>query len=184
MTTAETTTGLMTADELLRLDVRGELIRGVLYEMSPGAAKHGRSAGNLFGELYAFVKPRRLGTMFAAETGFWLERDPDTVRAPDVSFTSAERLPLDADEDSYSEVVPDLVAEVRSPSDSRREVREKAEMWLSHGVRLCWAVYPDTRTIDVHRPGAPMVTLGEGDTLDGGDVLPGFTCAVSAVFGA
>ena len=57
-------------------------------------------------------------------------------------------------------------------------------MWLSHGVRLCWVVDPDTRTIDVHRPGVAVVTLGEDDTLDGGDVLPGFTCAVAAVFGS
>ena len=186
MTAAETTTGLMTADELLRLDddVRGELIRGVFCEMSPGAARHGRVGGNLFGEMYVFVKPRRLGTMFNAETGFWLERDPDTVRAPDVAFTSAERLSLDADEDSYSEVVPDIVGEVRSPNDSRREVRAKALMWLSHGVRLCWVVHPDTRTIDVYATSAAVVTLGEGDTLDGGDVLPGFTCAVSAIFEA
>ena len=184
MTTAETTTGLMTAEELLRLDVRGELIRGVLYEMSPGAAKHGKVAANLQYELMAFVKPRRLGTTFTAETGFWLERGPDTVRAPDVSFTLAERLPLDADEDSYSAVVPDIVGEVRSRNDTRAKVRAKAEMWLSFGVRLCWVVHPDTRTIDVHRPGAPTATLTEADTLDGGDVLPGFTCAVSAVFEA
>ena len=76
-----------------------------------------------------------------------------------------------------------LVGEVRSPNDTRPEVRAKAEMWLSHGVRLCWAVYPDTRTIDVHRPGVAVVTLGD-DTLDGGDVLPGFTCAVATVFGS
>ena len=183
MTTAETTK-LMTADELLRLDVRGELIRGVLYEMSPGAARHGKVAMRLGARLDTFVEQRELGSVFAAETGFWLERGPDTVRAPDVSFTSAERLPLDADEDSYSDVVPDIVGEVRSRNDTRRAVHEKAEMWLSHGVRLVWAVYPDTRTIDVHRPGAPVVTLTEADTLDGGDVLPGFTCAVSAVFGA
>ena len=186
MTTAETTTGLMTADELLRLDddVHGELIRGVFCEMSPGGGQHGRVGGNLFGELHAYVRPRRLGTMFNAETGFWLERDPDTVRAPDVAFTSAERQPLDVDPTSYLEVVPDIVGEVRSPNDSRREVRAKAQMWLSHGVRLCWVVHPDTRTIDVYATDAPVTTLGEADTLDGGDVLPGFTCAVSAVFGA
>ena len=183
MTAIESTTELMTAEELLRLDVRGELIRGVFCEMSPGAARHGKVAAKLQYALMDFTEPRRLGTVFTAETGFWLERDPDTVRAPDVSFTSAERLPLDADEDSYSEVVPDIVGEVRSRNDTRRQVHEKALMWLSHGVRLCWAVYPDTRTIDVHRPDAPVVTLGEADTLDGGDVLPGFTCAVSAVFG-
>ena len=187
MTTAETTPRLLTADDLLRLDSegkRGELIRGVLCEMSPGGLGHGKYAAKLLIELGVFVGQRRLGTMFTAETGFWLEHDPDTVRAPDAAFVSAERLPLDADDPGYAEVVPDLVAEVRSPNDSRREVRAKALMWLSYGVRLVWVVHPDTRTIDVYRADAEPVTLDADATLDGGDVLPGFTCAVAAVFGA
>ena len=183
MTTAETTK-LMTAEELFRLgdSVRGELIRGVFCEMSPAGFKHNVIAANLGGELRNFIKPRGLGQVAVGDTGVWLERGPDTVRAPDVAFMPAERLPLDADEDSYLDVVPDLVGEVRSRNDTRRQVHEKAQMWLSHGVRLCWAVYPDTRTIDVHRPGAPVLTLTDADTLDGADVLPGFTCAVSAIF--
>ena len=186
MTTAETTTGLMTADELFRLgdDVRGELIRGVFCEMTPAGFKHNVIAARLGRWLGNFAEPRGLGQVAVGDTGVWLERDPDTVRAPDVAFMSAERQPLDADPPSYLEVVPEIAAEVRSPNDSRREVHEKAEMWLSHGVRLCWVVHPDTRTIDVHGAGSEPVTLGEGDTLDGGDVLPGFTCAVAAVFGA
>ena len=186
MTTAETTTGLMTADELFRLgdDVRGELIRGVFCEMAPAGFKHNVIAANLGGELRNFVQPRGLGQVAIGDTGVWLERDPDTVRAPDLVFMSAERQPLDADPPSYLEVVPEIAAEVRSRNDSRREVHDKALMWLSHGVRLCWVVHPDTRTIDVYAAGAEPLTLGEGDTLDGGDVLPGFTCAVSAVFGA
>ena len=185
MTAAETTTGLMTADELFRLgdDVRGELIKGVFCVMSPTGFDHNEIAANLTIELGVFIKPRRLGRLGTGDTGIWLERDPDTVRAPDVIFFSAERLPLGARVTSYSEVVPDLVAEVRSPNDSRPQVRAKAQMWLSHGVCLCWVAHPDTRTIDVYRADSPVVTLGEGDTLDGGDVLPGFTCAVSAVFG-
>ena len=122
--------------------------------------------------------------MFAAGTGFLLARDPDTVRAPDVAFTSAERFPLDAADTRYSDVVPDLVAEVRSPSDSRAAAGRKAEDWLRHGVRLVWVVHPDTGTIDVHRAGEPTATLGEDDSLDGGDVLPGFACPVRAVFEA
>ena len=185
MTTAETTTGLMTAEELFRLgdDVRGELIRGVFCEMTPAGFKHNVIATRLAARLSVFAEPRGLGQAAAGDTGVWLERDPDTVRAPDLVFMSAERQPLGADEDSYLDVVPDLVGEVRSPNDSRPQVRAKAQMWLSHGVRLCWVVHPDARTIDVYAAGAAVTTLGEGDTLDGGDVLPGFTCAVSAVFG-
>ena len=186
MTAAETTTGLMTAEELFRLgdDVRGELIRGVFCETMSAGEEHGGIVMRLGRWLGNFIEPRRLGRLVGSDAGYLLERDPDTVREPDIAFTSAERRPLDVWSTSYTEVVPDLVVEVRSPTDTRRATHEKAEMWLSFGVRLVWAVYPDTRTIDVHRPGSAVVTLGEADTLDGGDVLPGFTCAVSAIFGA
>ena len=186
MTTAETTTGLMTAEELFRLgdDVRGELIRGVFCETMSAGEEHGGIVMNLGIELGVFIKPRQLGRLVGSDAGYLLERDPDTVREPDIAFTSAERRPLDVWSKSYTEVVPDLVVEVRSPTDTRRATHEKAEMWLSFGVRLVWAVHPDTRTIDVYAAGAAVVTLGEGDTLDGGDVLPGFTCAVAAVFGS
>ncbi len=185
MTTTETTTGLMTADELLRLgdDVHGELIRGVFCEMSPPGTEHGEIVMRLGRWLGNFIEPRQLGRL-GGDTGIWLERDPDTVRAPDIVFRLAERLPPGPRITGYSEVMPDLAVEVRSPNDTRPDVRAKAEMWLSHGVRLVWVVHPDTRTIDVYRPDAEMLTLGAAATLDGGDVLPGFTCAVSTVFGA
>ena len=178
-----TTTGaeLLTADELLRLDVRGELIRGVLHEMPPPGAEHAEIVANLTIRLGNFIQPRRLGRL-ATDMGVWLERGPDTVRAPDIAFTSAERSPLGPRITGYPEVVPDLAVEVRSPRDSRADLDRKAEMWLSHGVRLVWVVHPGNRTIDVHRSGADAVTLADHASLDGLDVLPGFTCPVSAVF--
>ena len=185
MTTTETR--LLTAGDLLRRyseGVRGELIRGVLCETMAAGELHGKIVTNLVIELGSFVKPRRLGTLLASDSGVWLERDPDTVREPDIAFTSAERLPLDAWNTGYSEVVPDLVVEIASPSDSRRGVHDKAHMWLGHGVRLVWVVHPETRTVDVYRPDAPATTLAEDGSLDGLDVLAGFTCDVSAIFGA
>ena len=79
-------------------------------------------------------------------------------------------------------MVPDLLAEVVSPNDTAREVREKAEMWLGFGVRLVWVVDPDTRTVAVHRRGHPITTLTEQEALEGFDILPGFTCSVSDIF--
>ena len=137
----------------------------------------------LGGALTSFIDPRGLGTLVGSDSGVWLEGDPDTVREPDIAFTSVERLPLDADVPGYAEVVPDLVVEIASPSDSRRGVHDKARMWLSHGVRLVWVVHPETRTIDVHRADHATATLGEDDSLDGMDVLPGFSCPVKTVFG-
>ena len=79
-------------------------------------------------------------------------------------------------------MVPDLVVEVVSPNDTRREVAAKARIWLRYDVRLVWVVLPQTRSVDVYRPGHAVETLSDQDTLDGLDVLPGFTCPVSAVF--
>ncbi|MXW25854.1 MAG: Uma2 family endonuclease [Dehalococcoidia bacterium] len=187
MTTTTTTEAkLLTADDLLRLyseGVRGELIRGVLCETMPAGYQHGKIVMRLGLRLGTFVEPRGLGTLVGSDSGVWLERDPDTVREPDLAFTSAEKIALEAEIAGYADVVPDLVVEVASPSDSRREVHDKARMWLSHGVRLVWVVHPETHTVDVHRSGVAVSTLAEDDALDGLDVLPGFSCDVSAVFG-
>ena len=185
-TTPMTEARLLTADELLRLyseGVRGELIRGVLCETMPTGQEHGEIAANLTIALGQFIKLRELGRITTSDAGVWLERDPDTVREPDVAFFSAAKAPPGRRVTGYSETVPDLVAEIASPSDSRREVHDKAHMWLSHGVRLVWVVQPETRSIDVYRPGEAVATLGDEDALDGLDVLPGFACEVSAVFG-
>ena len=185
MTTTQTR--LLTADDLLRLDsegVRGELIRGVLCETMSAGQRHGKIVVNLVMELGVFVKAGRLGTLVASDSGVWLERDPDTVREPDIAFTSVDRLPLGEDLPGYAEVAPDLVVEIVSPSDSRRAVHDKAQMWLHNGVRLVWVVHPDTRTVDTHHESGAFATLGADDSLDGMDVLPDFRCAVSAVFEA
>lgn len=185
MTTTEAR--LLTAADLLRLDgegVRGELIRGVLCKTMPTGQRHGKIVMRLGAALFNFAEDEGLGTVVASDSGVWLERDPDTVREPDIAFTSVERLPLDDEAAGYAEVIPDLVVEIASPGDSRRQLHDKAYMWLSHGVRLVWVVHPETRTVDVHRPDAAVATLSEGDALDGLDVLQDFSCTVNAVFGA
>lgn len=187
MTVASPDTELLTADDLLLLEgqgVRGELIRGVLRETMPTGVEHGQIVVNLVICLGNFVKPRRLGRLMASDSGVWLERDPDTVREPDVAYFSAQKMPLGARITHYAQVSPDLVAEVASPSDSRRKMADRALMWLSFGVRLVWIAHPDTRTVDVHRPGRSATSHADGDTLDGHDVLPGFTCGVREVFDA
>lgn len=148
----------------------------------PTGQEHGEIAARLAAELLAFSRARRLGRVATSDAGVWLERDPDTVREPDVAFTSAEKMPLDVRVTGYAEAVPDLVAEIVSPGESRRWARDRARMWLDHGVRLVWVVHPDTRTVDVYRPGAVVATRSEDDSLSGLEVLPGFSCSVSAVF--
>ncbi len=176
---------LLTADDLLRLyseGVRGELIRGALSETMPAGLRHGQIVVRLAARLHNFVDSKKLGVLAASDSGVWLERDPDTVREPDVAFFSAEKIPLDADIPGYAEVAPDLVVEIVSPTDRLVAVNDKALMWLRYGVRLVWVVRPEERLVDVHRDGHPAVTLDESGALDGLDVLPGFACPVREVF--
>ena len=190
MTTAtatQTASGLITADDLLRLSsdgVRGELIRGVLSETTPTGHEHGQIAARLVVRLGNFVQPRKLGILTVSDSGVQLEHNPDTVREPDVAFFSAEKSPPDERVTGYAQVAPDLAVEIVSPSDRLPAVNDKALMWLRYGVRLVWVVRPDERRVDVHRDGHPVVALTESDALDGLDVLPGFSCPVREIFGA
>ena len=183
--TTTTEAKLLTAADLLRLDgegVRGELIRGVLCETMPTGQEHGEIVMRLGAALIHFSAPRKLGRVMGSDAGVWLNGTRTRCASP----TSRSRRRSRSRSTSGSRLRrgrADLVVEVVSPSDSRRAVHDKVRMWLSHGVRLVWVVYPETRTLDVHRPDRDAATLGEDDALDGLDVLPGFSCAVRAVFG-
>ena len=182
MTTAKPK--LLTADDLLRLyskGVKGELIRGVLHETMASGMRHGKIAMLLGAKFVMHVEPAGLGQVIGSDAGVLLERNPDTVREPDIAYISAERLPLDAEIDGYCPVPPDLVVEIVSPSDSEREVDDKATMWLSFGVRMVLVINPETRTIRVRQPDLPTIILTVDDTLDGGEVLPGFSCPVREI---
>ena len=178
-------TKLMTADELLMLPDNGkryELIEGVLNEMSPAGAAHGFVALNAAVMLQQFVQSRGLGAAFAAETGFVLSTDPDTVRAPDAAFVAAERLPTGNLPAGYLRLAPDLVVEVVSPSDTASELHGKVCTWLDSGCRLVWVVYPATRSVTVYRSREDVRVLGEGDALDGSPVFEEFSAEVRDLF--
>jgi Uma2 family endonuclease len=176
-------TGIRTAEQLLRNPHIGrcELVRGQLRKLIPPGADHGRIAGRLFKEIAIHVDAHALGTSFAAETGFLLSRDPDTVRAPDVAFVRAGRAPVPAR--CFYPGAPDLAVEVLSPDDRPGYVREKVAEWLGAGTRAVWVVDPEARTVTVHEPGREPGLLRKHETLRGGDVLPGFDLPVAAVFG-
>ena len=185
MTTVYIGEKLLTADEFLRLCeqrvIKGELVKGVLHETMSAGGKHGEVAMALGTAMTLHVRPNRLGRVAGSDTGVILERDPDTVREPDIAYFSVETLPLDIDVQGYYEVVPDLVVEIVSPNDSPQYVADRVAMWLSHGVRLVWAVYPVPRTVAAHPAAGPTLIYTEDDVLDGGDVLPEFTCPVREI---
>jgi Uma2 family endonuclease len=144
--------------------------------------EHGETVMKLGYRMMAFIEPRKLGRLTASDSGVRLERDPDTVREPDIAFFSTQKIPPGVRVRGYAEVVPDLVVEIVSPSDSLRDVNDKARMWLSYGVNLVWVVHLNSHTVDVHREGRRVSRLTESDLLDGEDVLPGFTCEVREFF--
>ena len=115
--------------------MRHELVDGALRTLAPAGGEHGRIGARLLIRIGVFVEAQRLGEVFTAGTGFWLRRNPDTVRAPDVAFVRAERLPSKPDEVVFYRLAPDLVVEVVSPFDRRTEVTAKVMMWLDAGVR-------------------------------------------------
>jgi Uma2 family endonuclease len=179
------TTQTMTADELFMMpedDNRYDLIKGELRKMSPAGGEHGALAARLTTALGQYVEEHDLGEDFGAETGFKLASNPDTVLGPDVAFISNERIPLTGIPVAYWPGAPDLAVEVVSPGNSRREIEEKITEYLAAGVKLVWIISPKRRTVTVHRADAAPVTLNEDDTLDGGDVIPGFRHSVGRIF--
>jgi Uma2 family endonuclease len=179
---------LLTADDLMRLSSlnkgvkRLELVKGELLEMPPAGGRHGRVASRVDYRLRSYVEPNDLGEVFAAETGFWISHDPDTVRAPDASFVAKGRLPAGEPPTGYLDLAPDLAVEVVSPGDTAGEVQAKVEDWLRAGVRLVWVFYPDTRSVAIYGGLHDVRVLTEQDELDGGQVLPGFRCRVRELF--
>jgi Uma2 family endonuclease len=179
------TTQLMTAEELLKLPRgrnRYELVEGELRQMSPAGHNHGKIAARLGAELFRHVEEHDLGEVYAAETGFKLKSDPDYVRAPDAAFVRRERVEQVGDAQGYFPGAPDLAAEVVSPGDSVGEVEEKVEEWLDAGASLVWIVSPKLRTVTVYRSRTDVTTLTEKDTLDGGEVVPGFNYPLAKLF--
>ena len=146
----------------------------------PAGFLHGRVAMNLGAELRAFAKDTRAGAVLAAETGFKLQTDPDTVRAPDVAFVAKGRVPP-SDATGFAELAPDLVVEVLSPDDRPGEVLAKVADWLAAGTRLVWVIDPARRSGRVYRDDGSEQILSADQALDGEDVLPGFSCPLSEI---
>ena len=168
-----TTTHLMTAEELFWLPedgLRHELIKGEHLTMSPPGELHGAVAMNLSILLGQYIKSRNLGQMYAAETGFKLERDPDTVLAPDIAFIRRERVGVLTQK--YRVGAPELVVEVLSPDDRKRKVEDKTARWLGSGASVVWLVDPKQRTVDVRLADGRQNLLTVDHELTGDDIIP------------
>lgn len=179
-------TKLMTAEEFAVLPDTNdgnqrELVRGRVITMPPAGFYHGLVC-NLIGEkLGAFVRASGLGFVTNNDSGVILDRDPDTVRGPDVAYFSRERMPEPL-RHGYPDVAPDLVVEVMSPSDVFTRVQDKVGQYLDAKVRLVWVLVPEDRSAAVFRESRKTAVLYNGSALSGEDVLPGFSCPVADLF--
>jgi Uma2 family endonuclease len=180
----ETITKPTTAAELAALgdDAPFELIQGVLYETMPTKYDHGRVTGNFSGHLFVYKMTVMPGDVVTGEAGFFLEQDPDSVVAPDVAFIGADRIPPPDRQHEFGRVVPHVVVEVLSPSNTSTEIKRKLAVYRRAGVPLVWDADPIDQTVTAYFRDGRVRVYHIGEELDGGDVLPGFRVPVAEFF--
>lgn len=162
--------------------VEGRIVTkgGGIEPFMPTGALHGAITEELASRMSYFVRENKLGRVFAAETGFIL--DKNAVRGVDVSFVGKEKLDEFGITEKFFPAAPDLAVETISPGNSFDEIQDKIEAYLSAGTRLVWIIYPKQKMIHIHRQGNVINVLRETDELDGEDVLPGFKVKLSEIF--
>jgi Uma2 family endonuclease len=179
------TTHLVTAAEFLARDDAGkryELIAGEVVAMPMAGGLHGEIESNFMFCLKLYLRRHHLGNVYPGDTGFFFSHEPEIVRFPDIAFVRNERLPPPAERLGFLDVIPDLVVEIRSPSERPVDFEAKLRFYLERGVPLAWAVYPDTRTVDEWRPGREPRTVQADEVLVVEDILPGFRLPVADIF--
>jgi Uma2 family endonuclease len=186
MATADTK--LMTAEEFYdwanrpeNRDKYCELERGEIVERSRPGKRHGFVCANGVGILRDYTKQRKKGYVCSNDTGIIVERDPDTVRGPDIMlFEDARR--LEEIDEKYGESAPLLSVEVLSPNDTPGKVMRRVREQLDFGTQMVWVVDPEARNITVHQRGKEPLVFEEIEEMTGGDVLPDFRCPVAEFF--
>ncbi len=170
----------MTSEQLAQHPIphkRTELVRGRLVIREPSTLRHGDVTARTVTAISNYLEENPIGRAYTADPGFTLERNPDTVRAPDVAYISQDRIPT-AEVPGFDELAPDLAVEVRSPGDRTRALQRKVRQWLDAGTRLVWLIDPAKGTAHVFRRDGTDSALARDDALDGEDVLPGFRVAL------
>lgn len=153
-----------------------ELVQGEVTEKMP-TEEHGAIVANILTELRTFLKSHPVGRV-ATEVQHQLPDDPYNARRPDITFMQGNRSPVKR---GPVPAMPDFAVEVKSPDDSLRQLREKAEYYLQHGTQMVWLVYPEKQLVEVFTAEAVEI-LTAADTIEGGDTLPGFRLAVATIF--
>ena len=183
-----TATQLMTAEDFFdwvhqpeNRDRVFELVRGEVIEMPPAGKYHGFVCGNIAGILRNFASKRKQGYVCTNDAGVLVERDPDTVRGPDITFYEDDET-AETMERKYPEQPPKLAVDVFSPHDRINVVMVKVGQLLARGVELVWVVDPEARDVTVHQQGKSPYRVTSGKELSGDEVLPDFRCKVDEFF--
>jgi Uma2 family endonuclease len=159
-----------------------ELIDGVLVEKTKGA-KESQLAGLLAGFLFVYLRKHDLGTCLGADGQLRLW--PGRVRVPDLCFISWERLPnQELPDEAVPELAPDLVVEVLSAGNTKKEMLHKRRDYFQSGVREVWEIQRKTQTAEIFISPSKCRRIGKDGTLDGGEILPGFTLTLKELFAA
>ncbi len=167
--------------ELIEKNARYELVKGELIEMAPAGFAQVRIASRIHVALGIFLREHPLGEVME-DLGFYLQRQPDTVRGPDVAFVRAERIPSEGLPEGFFDGAPDLAVEVVSPNDSAAGLQQKVQEYLSHGTLAVWVFYPRTRAATVYRADGSARILTVGDNLTDEELLPGFSLPLEELF--
>jgi len=183
-----TTAQRMTAEEFYEWTNRPEnggkhheLERGEVVEMSRPGELHGLVCANVTRILGNYTFQRRKGYVLANDVGIVWERNPDTVRGPDVVLYDHFRKYGELNP-KFCEDVPPLVVEVRSPNDRMSKINRRLSQFLDWGVALVWLVDPEDQTVTIYRRDKRPEVLEANEELTGDDILPDFRCRVADFF--
>jgi Uma2 family endonuclease len=176
-----TDTALISVEEFWEMDFDGpvELVRGEIVEMTRPKPRHGFVCTKVSRYLDEWADEQNAGFVVSNDSGVLTERDPDTLRGPDVYFIRHERLPEGRLPDRWLEIAPDLAVEVFSPGDRWKDVWEKIHEYFALGVGEVWVIEPEKRQVHVIRPDAGPLVVEETGTLQSPELLPGFACPVA-----
>jgi Uma2 family endonuclease len=176
---------LMTAEEYARRPDPGhpeELVRGRIVPLSHPDRRHGQICTHIICLLGRFLEDHDLGHVLSNDSGVITERDPDTVRGADVAYYSYTRLPKGPLPGNCGPEVPELVVEVRSPSDRWPKVHTKVAEYLNAGVTVVVVLDDESRTAVLYFSDRAALTLKPDDELTVPEILPGFAVAVRRFF--
>lgn len=179
-----TASALITAEQFstMTFELPVELVRGEVVEMPRPDLRHGLVCGNVGFPLISWSRATNGGFVVTNDSGVVTERDPDTVRGPDVMFIPLARVAGGVLPSGFSDLLPSLAVEVMSPSDRWKQILKKIGEYLDRGVSEVWVVDPKRRVVHVYRPDDEPLIVGESETLESPAVLPGFSCEVREFF--